>query len=245
MSGRLVRTEFCQFGLHKFNTFTQSIPRRINSIPITLCDPCFTLFNKGSSEGLDFTMEIIYKWAEENGSVPALPNSISNPSDQAKVCSHLNNIVATSRTTNPNFPIVLSSSEEKDKFIQIVENNPNITRILHDTFDKRIRSNISFRLWAGCMDGAKTTRKTYMKGGKEIELTPIDRKIADEKIRQRLSDPIYKTGVEAALFFELIENNHPNRHLEGVPLDSSIRRYLQQASKNKSIVTRNDLIERA
>lgn len=83
------------------------------------------------------------------------------------------------------------------------------------------------------------------KDGKEIELTPTDRRIADEKIRQRLIDTIYKVGVEAALFLELIENNYPKRHLEGIPLDSSIMRYLQEGSKNKPIVTRNDLIERA
>lgn len=206
MPGRLARAEFCQFGLHKLNTFAQSIPRIINSIIINLCDPCFALFNKGSSEGLDFTMEIIYKWAEECGSVPALPNSISNPSDQAKVCSHLNNILATRRNTNPNFPIILSSAKDKDGFIQMVENDTNIAQILHNTHDKKVRS---FRLWAGCMDGAKTTRRNYMKDGKEIELTPTDRRIADEKIRQRLIDTIYTAGVEAALLFELIENNHP------------------------------------
>jgi hypothetical protein len=89
------------------------------------------------------------------------------------------------------------------------------------------------------MDGAKMTRRNYMKDGKEIELTPTDRGTADEKIRQHLIDTIYKADVE------LIENKHPKRHLEGIPLGSSIRRYLQVGSKNKPIVTRNDLIERA
>ena len=73
-------------------------------------------------------------------------------------------------------------------------------------------------------------------------ITPNHRSEADQTIRQKSSrDIIYKAGAEAALFFELIENNHSNRHLEGIPIDSPIRRYLRQHSKNKSIVTRKDL----
>jgi hypothetical protein len=188
-------------------------------------------------------MEIIYKWAEEKGLVPELPNSISNPSDQAKVCYYLNNIIATTRNTNPNFPFILNSADEKDIFIHMVENDANIARILHDTTDKKVISNISFRLWAGCMDGAKTTREYYMRDNKEIELTPTDRKNADEIIRQRSGNAVYKAGVEAAIFFELIENNHSERYLEGIPPDSSIRRFLQEGSKDKSIVTKEDLVE--
>jgi hypothetical protein len=245
MSERIVRSRFCQFGLHDFDNFAEPILRNVGSVSINLCDVCFVLFNQGRSKGVDFTMEIIYKWAEERASIPELLNSISKPSDQAKICYYLNKLIETTRNTNPNFPIILNSAEEKGNFIQIVENNANITRTLQDITDKKIISNISFRLWAGCMDGAKMTRETSMKEGKEIGLSPDHRRIADEKIRQRLSDAIYKAGVEAALFFELIENNHPKRHPEGIPLDSSIKRYLQEGSKNKSIVTRNDLIEPA
>lgn len=68
-------------------------------------------------------------------------------------------------------------------------------QILYDTTDKK--SNITFRLWAGCVDGAKTTREYYMFQGKEIKLTPNDRRIADETIRQEsFKDAIYKAGVE-------------------------------------------------
>lgn len=92
------------------------------------------------------------------------------------------------------------------------------------------------------MDGAKTTREYYMFQGKEIKLTPNDRRIADETIRQE-SFKDAMVGVEAALFFELIENKHSNRRLDGIPINSSIRRFLREGSKNKLIVTKEDLIE--
>jgi len=91
------------------------------------------------------------------------------------------------------------------------------------TFTNEHGSDISCRLWAGCMDGAKMTRRNYVRNGKEIELTPPDRRIADEKVQQCSNDAIYKP-----LFFELIENNHFNRHCEWILLNSSIKRYLRR-----------------
>lgn len=242
---RLVNSEFCQFGLHDLNTSARPVPRIICSTIKNLCDPCFALFNKGLSEGWDFTMKIIHNWAEECGPVPRLPNSISNPLIQAKLCYYLNEIINTVRNSiNIEFPTFLNSAADKNGFILTVEKDVNIAQILHDTTDKKVIRNVAFRLWAGCMEGAKTTREKFMSGAKEIELTPNDRSIANQAIRREsLNDVIYKAGVEAALFFELIENKHPKRHLEGIPVDSSIRRYLRENSKSESIVTKNDLIE--
>ena len=241
----MVKSEFCQFGLHDLNTSAKPVPRIIYSTIKNLCDPCVVIFSKGISEGWDFTMKIICNWAEECGAAPGLPNSISSPLIQAKLCYYLNErINKTKNSINIEFPIFLNSAADKNGFIQTVEKDSNVTQILHDTTDKKVITNIAFRLWAGCMEGAKTTRENYMSGGKEIELTPNDRSIANQTIRQEsLNDVIYKAGVEAALFSELIENKHPERYLEGIPVDSSIRRYLRENSKSKSIVTRNDLIE--
>ena len=243
MSVRLVKSEFCQIGLHDPDNSAKPVPRLIGSAVKNLCDSCFTLFNKGRSGGWDFTMKIIHYWTEELGPLPKLPNSISNPLNRAKLSHCLNEIInIAQKSISIEFPTFLSSAADKNSFIQTVEKDANVTQILYDTTDKK--SNIAFRLWAGCVDGAKTTREYYMFQGKEIKLTPNDRRIADETIRQEsFKDAIYKAGVEAALFFELIENKHPNRRLDGIPINSSIRRFLREGSKNKLIVTKEDLIE--
>lgn len=95
MSVRLVKSEFCQFGLHDPDNSAKSVPRLIGSAVKNLCDSCFTLFNKGRSGGWDFTMKIIHYWAEELGPVPKLPNSISNPLNRAKLSHCLNEIINT------------------------------------------------------------------------------------------------------------------------------------------------------
>ena len=145
---RLVKSEFCQFGLHDLNSSAKPVPRIICSTVENLCDPCFTLYSKGISEGWDYTMKIIYNWAEEYGLVPALPNSISNPLIQAKLCYCLNEVISTVRNSiYIEFPTFLYSAADKESFIQIVDKDTNITQILHDTTDKKVIRNIAFRLY--------------------------------------------------------------------------------------------------
>jgi hypothetical protein len=63
---------------------------------------------------------------------------------------------------------------------------------LHDVTDIKIIINISLR-------------EKFVSAGTEIELTPNHSRAADKAMRQdSLTDFIYKAGVEAALFFELV-----------------------------------------
>jgi hypothetical protein len=218
---------------------------RLNSsLVVHWCSDCMNLIHPQA--GSDPTMKIFHIWAAECGPTPVLPKSLKDNSlKQASLVQYVNVEVLSKHRTNINkdFPSYLRREREKENFIQGLEEDEMLSNFLPDVNKGSERKNIALRLWSGCMDGAKTTRDKFVSGGTEIRLAPDDRREADILIRQEgLTDPIYMSGVEAALFFELVENKHSERYLEGIPLDSAVRRYLKEDSKNKSTVTRNDLV---
>jgi hypothetical protein len=49
-------------------------------------------------------------------------------------------------------------------------------------------------------------------------------------------------GARAALPFEFIFNGHTTRYLENIPINSKIRDSLRKVSRNKTVVTPEDII---
>jgi hypothetical protein len=244
MTMRLVRNEFCEFGYHNpKEPFSDVIyPRIIDSRLRNLCDRCYNLYKNNNG---DWSMEILYYWVNECGSPPQLPKSLRNCSKRARLVAHINKLVHMTRDDiNDEFPIFLKESTERIQFIQRLEHDSTIIQTLEDVPGGNDRKNMILRLWVGCVDAAKATRDKYNAGrGVQIAYTPEDRAKTDATVRQKApKDPLYEAGVEAALFFELIENKHTQRYLEGISSGSLIRKYLKDNSKDKSIITVDDLL---
>jgi len=115
--------EECQSGFHgpelKLNISKISLA---SGHIVTLCNLCFSRIMNAKNYGGDLTMDILYYWAKEYGNVPKLLESLKN--DCLKRC-HLiqfvnDELAKMRRNINQNFPIILLSPEEKDKFIQVV-----------------------------------------------------------------------------------------------------------------------------
>ena len=93
------------------------------------------------------------------------------------------------------------------------------------------------------MDAAKCTRVSNNSATGFVEYTPQER-LEGSKIVKLNSDrdPIYAMGARAALPFEFIFNGHTTRYLENIPINSRIRDSLRKASRNKTVVTPEDIV---
>jgi hypothetical protein len=91
---------------------------------------------------------------------------------------------------------------------------------ISDVNDDKVLTNISLRIWSGCLSAAKTIAFRTMDGPNNPEKREsIFRQI--ELIAQ--GDPIYCAGVEAAPSFRrLLKEDYS---FEGVPKNSVVRRY--------------------
>jgi hypothetical protein len=107
----------------------------------------------------------LYNWQRREDSAHQLPESLKHCLERAKLVDFLNNqIVDVRRTTNDVFPIYLTQPTEKKQFIQRMEQDVTIKQILYDVGNGSERKNIALRLWADCLDSAKTLRKMYNVG---------------------------------------------------------------------------------
>jgi hypothetical protein len=140
--------------------------------------------------------------------------------------------------------------KEKDEFIQIIEENEDtLQKILYDVLSDTDRKNIALRLWAGCLDAAKTLRDTYVSEHnpdgntkKEEHITPKARNTAFTKVDPNAKkDPIYNAGVESAPVWELKLKKTLDKkiYVEGVPQESTVWRYI--IDKNRKIISADDI----
>jgi hypothetical protein len=87
------------------------------------------------------------------------------------------------------------------------------------------RVSIALRLWAGCIMAAKAIAFETRSGanttsGRTQEFTVIDQWAGEDRL--------FRAGVEAAPAFKT--GREQKYSLDGVPTDSSVRRYVQQSS---------------
>jgi hypothetical protein len=90
--------------------------------------------------------------------------------------------------------------------------------LMPDVPDPIARLNIALRLWAGCLDTAKTIASQTNRGPN----SPQTRAAAMPGIDARAAtDAVYQAGVEAAPAFKMLRNEPYS--MEGVPAGSAVR----------------------
>jgi hypothetical protein len=94
---------------------------------------------------------------------------------------------------------------------------------VHYGNDKNIKINIALRLWSGCIKAAKSISSQTLSGPN----SSLDSRIAFFWIDLwSKMDPIYCAGVETAPVWKMLINQKDDISLEGIPADSSVRKYI-------------------
>jgi hypothetical protein len=246
--------EVCQSGFHD-----QNLQRRLIKVPVEggqnviLCDFCLSRIMEAQQQGGDLTMTILYQWARECGDTPKLPDSLKlDCMNRCHLVQFINQQLLEVRTTNIHFPKILMVPDQRERFIQILENDEDTVRsILNNGRGDIERINIALRLWTGCLCASKECRRTSVAEHNpdgttksEYQYTPEMRAESFKKIMITChEDPIYEAGVEAAPVWELIENAEADKkmYLDGIPNlnDSPVTKYLKD--RNKTIISADDL----
>lgn len=140
-----------------------------------------------------------------------LPDSLKNPADRAIFLDAIDGCIA---------PVAgyydLTEQEQKKFISQIAELSEVFVTDLEDD-EKRV--NVTLRIWAGCLDAAKTIAMETRNGPN----TRREREILFKSTidPRSLTDPIYCAGVEAAPFFKSQRNEQFS--FDGVPKHSKVR----------------------
>lgn len=168
----------------------------------------------------DPTMNDIYSLAQQLGSPPKLPDSLKDLQAAVTFLDYIDSEKIGD----------LFYSLKPDEFIVKVG---ELTREkIPDINDGNTRANIACRLYAGCLDSAKTIRDSYVQwypGGTK-EDRPITPKMREEAWYQLMKprskgDALYKFGVELGPALRKIREQRV--YLEGIPSDSIVRRYVK------------------
>lgn len=162
----------------------------------------------------DPSMDIALSLASGLGPAPDLPASLNTISARAKLVNDIDGTFVPNGDVNELVRLIGQRVKE------IIEKSANR---MPDVRNPVARLNICLRLWAGCLDAAKTIDLRTRSGPNtpeqraELFSTKIDI-ISSE-------DPLYRAGVEAAPTIKDLRNNQPYC-LEGVPPTSPVRRYV-------------------
>jgi hypothetical protein len=179
----------------------------------------------------DSTMDDLYALAIWLGPCPRLPDSLKNADHTARFIDYID-----SQIINP-----FRSLKTEEFILKVIE----LTREkIPDISDGKVRANITMRLWAGCMDSAKTIRNTYVDKSSPdgtLPYTPEKRKNAwYQKMKPKSEeDSIYKYGVELGTVFRKIRGQ-PS-YLEGIPKDSIVRRYVKAGAEG-NVISPEDIV---
>jgi hypothetical protein len=162
---------------------------------------------------IDPAMGIALLLASENTSVDSLPESLQDPSTRALFLNSIDDLAAQVVGYH-----ALTDEDKKSYLRQLAElSHVYIT----DVRDHSRLVNITLRLWAGCLDSAKTIASDI----RSDPYAPEERTDLFENFFDPLArkDPIYRAGMQTAPLFK----NHRKEHfsLEGVPQDSPVRTF--------------------
>jgi hypothetical protein len=239
----------CQSGFHD-----QGIPHNLHSqivhfgedvMNTTLCDVCFGTITEANENGVDLTMSTTYYWGKELGN-PQLAETLTFR-NCAEIAHFVNGQIGyiKRRTVNCNihFPVILRSLKEKFDFIKLISTDQIIMKNLEDVNNENDKGSIALRIYAGCIDASKCTRDSHNSTTGLVEYTPQERLEGSKIVKLKSDrDPIYAMGARAALPFEFIFNGHTTRYLENIPINSKIRDSLKKKSRNKTVVTPEDIV---
>jgi hypothetical protein len=146
--------------------------------------------------------------------LPQLPASLNDVRRRANLVHAINEILPKGDL------LFLLSGEE---IARRLTETANLSQpYMPDVADPLQRINISLRLWAGCLDAAKTIA-LGTRGG---ENTPA---IRTETFTRRIdpiarADPVYAAGVEVAPTVKCV-NWRQDYSFDGVPVSSVVRRF--------------------
>jgi hypothetical protein len=170
---------------------------------------------------VDANMITAYFWACEIFQ-PELPSSLSDIYRRAKFVKDINAILIVPINANfesgGNGQLIDFSTDIKSKILNDIAEKSK-SYILNED-NNNILINITLRLWAGCMDAAKSIAFETMDGAN----TPLKRETSFCQIDLFSKfDLIYCAGVEVAPSFKKLHEEYYT--FKGVPANSVVRRY--------------------
>ncbi len=173
----------------------------------------------------DYNWETALIWANRQGPTPALPESLANVVQRARLVNAINGPFMS------NLPQgdlrLLSAAQIQERLALLATLSLDY---IPDCTDADLRTRLALKLWSGCISAEKTVALDTMDGVMTAqERSRIFSQIIDPIAR---TDEIYRAGVEAGPAFK--ELNRQEISLEGVPADSSVRRYVETSESGAS-----------
>ena len=147
------------------------------------------------------------------------------------------------RIRNQNFPTLLLNANEKDEFGHALLKESSIENVSSDAE----RQSIYLRAWSGCLEASKALHEKYV-AERDVNGSTKREEVFTAKMREddfveiaKIHDPIYETGVKAAVLWELKVIGYPGKkmYLDGVPKQSVVWNYIKD--KNKKIISEDDI----
>ena len=162
---------------------------------------------------VDPNMDTALQWAEELGPPPQLPLSLQDVNKRAKLVNTIDGRLILGA--------LLTMLSDKEKARRLNDVAGLSETYISDVNDHNVRTNISLRLWSGCISAAKTIALQTRSGPNTRMTRELTFRIKIDRIAQR--DPIYHAGVEAAPSFKRLRKE--DYSFEGVPENSAVRKY--------------------
>ena len=169
----------------------------------------------------DPNMALAYSFAIGLGPSPALPNSLLDVGRRAELVDRIDDVflVTEAHEYGLDFGQLGSAMTRLGARLCAIASTtealiPEVTNVLE-------RLNIVLRLWAGCLDAAKTIAHETRSGPNVPQARAGIFCMIDERAA---GDAVYAAGVEAAPAFKRLRQQ--GYSLEGVPAQSRVRRYL-------------------
>lgn len=104
------------------------------------------------------------------------------------------------------------------------------TSAMPEVGDPLERMSIALRLWAGCLSAAKTIAEDTRSGmNTAADRSQVFARVIDPTAA---ADPVFRAGVEAAPALHALRGQPC--FLDGVPTDSSVRRYADRCSEGRA-----------
>jgi hypothetical protein len=184
----------------------------------------------------DPTMSLAFEVGRQLSEVTELPQRLRRVKARARLVSGVNPPINwTPDTAAPgDWPWRFQVTLDNQSGILLVRLTPGVSanawRLLPEIVDESERLSLSLRLWAGCIDGAKTIAL----GTRSGRNTPEIRRVTAGMIAQRAAvDPIYAAGARAAAAFKHFVRQSVG--WVGVPKDSILRPPVRVGRRQTSV----------
>jgi len=159
----------------------------------------------------DPAMDMARQVADELGSFSNIPPTLIDPANVARYLDAIDDRVAQVAGYYE------SSEQNKKLFVdQISELSKVFITDVENSLDRVV---LTLKLWAGCLDAAKTIAMETRNGPNTQEGRHVLFKDKIDPLAQ--VDEIYRAGVEAAPFFKTLRNQ--DFSFDGVPQNSPVR----------------------